>query len=54
MLNQLAEPETRYGGPWTLKKLDILETYLDRQGPGHMNSLSLIRNRTNAPDIEET
>ena len=29
MLNRLAEPETRYGGPWTLKKLDILETYLD-------------------------
>ncbi len=30
MLNQLAEPKTGYGGSWTLEKLDILETYLDR------------------------
>ena len=29
MLNQLAEPKNRYGGPWTLEKLDILERYLD-------------------------
>lgn len=23
------EPQTSYGGPWTIEKLDILETYLD-------------------------
>ena len=29
MLNQLAEPKNRWGGEWTLEKLDILERYLD-------------------------
>lgn len=28
-MNQIAEPATSYGGPWTLEKLDILEEYLD-------------------------
>ncbi len=29
MMNQLGEPVTSYGGPWTQKKLEILERYLD-------------------------
>ena len=28
-MNQISEPPTSYGGPWTLEKLDILESYLD-------------------------
>ena len=29
MLDQVAEPRTRYGGSWTIEKLEILEKYLD-------------------------
>jgi three-Cys-motif partner protein len=29
MLDQVAEPRTRYGGSWTIEKLEILERYLD-------------------------
>ena len=29
MTNEVAEPKARYGGPWTIEKLNILETYLD-------------------------
>ncbi len=29
MTGQAAEPRSSFGGPWTLKKLDILESYLD-------------------------
>ena len=29
MMNQIAEPGANYGGPWTIEKLNILETYLD-------------------------
>ena len=28
-MNQVAEPGASYGGPWTIEKLNILETYLD-------------------------
>ena len=28
-MNQIAEPVTNYGGPWTLEKLNILESYLN-------------------------
>lgn len=28
-MNQVAEPKASYGGPWTIEKLKILETYLD-------------------------
>ena len=27
-MNQISEPVTRYGGPWTLEKLEILKRYL--------------------------
>ena len=26
---QVSEPKASYGGPWTIEKLNILETYLD-------------------------
>ena len=29
MITQVAEPRASYGGPWTIEKLNILETYLD-------------------------
>ena len=29
MMNQVAEPKASYGGEWTIKKLKILEKYLD-------------------------
>ena len=29
MTNEVAEPRASYGGPWTIEKLNILETYLD-------------------------
>ena len=29
MRNQIAKPETSYGGQWTIQKLEILEKYLD-------------------------
>ena len=29
MMARRTEPQTSYGGPWTIEKLDILETYLD-------------------------
>lgn len=29
MTNRIAEPKASYGGQWTIKKLKILETYLD-------------------------
>ena len=28
-MNRIAEPRASYGGPWTIEKLEILETYLD-------------------------